>query len=467
MKIQNPNDKIQINHSNQKSKYLRFGIGILFVICYLSFVISLDGCAPAKKAGEEKVVGLWGMPNSLNPVGDIEALLKPFEEKTGIKVRVTSVDWGAGWSKITTAATSGDVPDLAQLGSTWVAALAAMGALEKISKEAVASLGGAKAFVPVAWQTTGIEGSGVVSAIPWFVDARALFYRTDAFEKAGVTGKDLETWASFQSALKKLYDADLVFDGQPMAPLGIAGKNDWNVIHSLAPWIWMAGGDFLSADRKTCVLDSEQSAAGIAFYMNLVKEGYVPTEYLELNTAQVSANFNSGACAIYFDGPYEVKTMTRPASEGGAGGSPAAKNFSVAGYPKGPKGRFTFVGGSMLGVFKQGKNKKAAFEVIKYLTSKTPQIEYAKVSGFLPARREAFNDPYFAADPNRKLFKDAVYYGRTYPAIPAWGLLEPILNRRLGILWDYVAAGQDFKPETIKEQLKLAKKEVEAILNQK
>src|SRR3989338_8382356 len=138
MKIQNPNDKIQINHSNQKSKYLRFGIGILFVICYLSFVISLDGCAPAKKTGGEKEVEVWGLANPPHPPGDIEALLKPFEEKTGIKVRVTSVDWGAGWSKITTAATSGDVHDLAQLGSTWVSAIAAMGALEKISKEAVA-----------------------------------------------------------------------------------------------------------------------------------------------------------------------------------------------------------------------------------------------------------------------------------------------------------------------------------------
>ncbi len=425
------------------------------------------GCAPAKKTGGEKVVEMWVMPNSLNPVGDIENLLKPFEQQTGIKVKVTSVDWGAGWSKITTAATSGDVPDLVQLGSTWVSAIAGMGALEEISKEAIASLGGPGAFVPVSWQTTGVEGSGKVSAIPWFVDARALFFRKDAFAKAGVSAGELGSWASFKTTLKKLYDADLVFDDLPMAPLGISGKNDWNVIHSLAPWIWMAGGDFLSPDRKTCILDSDAAYNGISYYLSMVKEGYVPTEYLELNTAQVSANFNSGACAMYFDGPYEIKTLTRPASEGGAGDSPAAKNFAVAGYPKGPKGRITFVGGSTLAVFKQGKNRAGAFEVIKYLTSKTPQVEYAKISGFLPARREAFNDPYFANDPNRKVFKDAIFYGRTYPSIPTWGLLEPILTRRFGIMWDYVLNSKELKPEVIKEQLKLAKQEVESILNQK
>ena len=438
----------------------------LLVAILVIGALCIVGCAPSKKSGE-KVVEMWVMPNSLSPIGDIEAVLKPFTEKTGIKVKITSVDWGAGWSKITTAATSGDVPDLVQLGSTWVSAITGMGALEELSKEAVAALGGAKTFVPVAWQTTGIEGSGKTTAIPWFVDARGLFYRTDAFKKAKVTVNELSTWNSFKKALKKLNDADLVFNDQPMAPLGISGKNDWNVIHSLAPWIWMAGGDFLSKDRKTCTLDSKEVFDGLSYYLSLVREEYVPVEYLELNTAQVSGNFNSGACAMYFDGPYEVKTLTRPPSEGGAGGSPAAKNFSVVGYPKGPKGKITFVGGSALAIFKQGKLKAEAFEVIKYLTSKTAQVEYAKVTGFLPARRNAFDDPYFSADPNRKIFKEAVFYGKTYPPVPTWGLIEPILTRRFGILWDYVTSGKKYNPESIKAQLKMAKIEVETILNQK
>jgi multiple sugar transport system substrate-binding protein len=229
----------------------------------------------------------------------------------------------------------------------------------------------------------------------------------------------------------------------------------------------MAGGDYLSADRKSCVLDSDQAFQGISYFISLARANYVPVEYLELNTAQVSANFNSGTCAMYFDGPYEVKTLTRPPSEGGAGGSPASLNFAVVGYPKGPKGRFTFVGGSSLGIFKQGKHKAEAMEVIKYLTSKNAQVEYAKVSGFLPARIDAFDDPFFANDPNRKVFKEAVFYGKTYPPIPTWGLLEPILTRRLGIMWDYVTSGKDLNPDEIKAQLKLAKKEVESILHQK
>jgi multiple sugar transport system substrate-binding protein len=406
------------------------------------------------------------MPNSLEPVGDLERLLKPFEKESGIKVKITSVDWGAAWSKITTAATSGDVPDMVQLGSTWVSAIAGMGALDNFSSEAITAVGGQNAFVPVSWKTTGIENSGQINAIPWIVDARTLFYRKDALRKAGVVPAELGTWASFKGALKKLFAADLVIEDKPIAPLGISGKNDWNVIHSLSPWIWMAGGDFLSADRKGCTLDSKEVYDGIAYYIDLVRQNYVPIEYLELNTAQVSGNFNDGACAMYFDGPYEVKTLTRPAAEGGAEGSITSRNFAVTGYPSGPKGRATFVGGSSLAIFKNSKNKAGAFKVIKYLTATKAQVEYAKVTGFLPARLDAFNDPYFANDPNRKVFKDAVLYGRTYPSIPCWGLLEPILTRRFGIMWDYVTSGTEYDPEKIKEQLRLAKKEVEAILNQ-
>jgi len=54
---------------------------------------------------------------------------------------------------------------------------------------------------------------------------------------------------------KALSDAEqkingMEIDGKKIAALGYPGKNDWNVVHNLAPWIWNAGGDLLSADRR-------------------------------------------------------------------------------------------------------------------------------------------------------------------------------------------------------------------------
>lgn len=438
-------------------------------VLFLSLLVSTLSCAGPQKKKEEGgpiTLKMWVMPNSLEPLADLENLLKPFLAKNpNIKVDVTSVDWGAAWTKITTASVSGDVPDLVQIGSTWVGSISSMGSLLDLT-DRVKEIGGGSAFVPVAWSTTSLIGNGQVTAIPWFVDARALFYRTDVFRKAGITPNNLKTWDGFVGALKTLKEKDVVVDGQPVAPLGLAGKNDWNVIHSLAPWIWAAGGDFYDAKYQKSALNTAEVLNGVLFYVKMVEQGFVPLEYLELNTAQVSSNFNNGSAAMYFDGPYEVKTLTAPPGQGGAGGSITGRNFGVLPYAEGPKGRFTFVGGSNLAIFKGAKHPDEAWKVIQYLVGLEAQVNYAKVSGFLPAVKKAFDDPFFSQDPHRKVFKDAVSHGKTYPCVPSWGLLEPILTRRFGIMWDYVTGTTQIDSNEIKKQLALAASEMDAILKQ-
>lgn len=442
-------------------------LGVFLAVMILGLsVLPLGGCAEKKNKGPV-TVNIWIMPNSLEPTKDLENIIAEFEkENPNIKIKITSVDWGAAWTKITTAATSKDVPDIVQLGSTWVGAISSMGALWDLSKK-IDELGGEGAFVPAGWQSHGIVGAGQVTAVPWIVDVRAMYYRTDVFKRLGLNADSLSTWDSFEKTLEKLKSAKLVIDGVPIAPLGLSGKNDWNVIHNLAPWIWAGGGDFLSADNNQARINDGKAVNGIKFYIDLVKKGYVPIEYLELNSAQVSSNFNQGACAIYFDGPYEVKTLTTPPQQGGAAGGITARNFNVAPYPAGKEGRFCFVGGSNLAIFKASPNKEEAWLVIKHLLKPESQIAYSKVTGFLPSVKQSFEDPYFTSNPQRKIFKEAVQYGKTYPCIPAWGVLEPILTRRFGIMWDRVTeADGPVDVNTLNEQLNLAADEINAVLQQ-
>ncbi len=449
----------------------KFGVlGLIFV-----FVVGLNfgcgrgngsGSTDTKSEGKKKtVVQMWVMPNSLEPIKDIEAVLASFKaENPDIEIVVTSVDWGSAWTKITTAATSGDTPDLVQLGSTWVGSITAIGALMDL-KDKVSEIGGAKTFVDAAWTTTGIEGSNTVTAIPWFIDARALYFRTDVMKQLRLGATDLKDWNSFENTLSAIKKAEPEIDGVKIYPLGIPGKNDWNVIHNIAPWIWGAGGDFLSKDRKEAAINSKAAVEGLNYYVSLVKKGLIPIDALELNTAQVSSNFNAGSYAMYFDGPYEVKSLTLPPEQGGTSGSISSRNFSLSPYPAGPKGRYTFIGGSNLAIFKNSKNKEAAWKVIKHMISNKMQVNYAKASGFLPATKAAFEDPYFSSDPYRAVFKEAVQYGKTYPCVPSWGLIEPILTRRLGIMWDHVlAADDDNVKKIVEDDLNSAAKEINSVL---
>ncbi|MCX5749769.1 MAG: sugar ABC transporter substrate-binding protein [Candidatus Saganbacteria bacterium] len=454
----------------------------IFLVCLGLFIAGCGGKTQLPKTGVEKsaatavqenktssgkvVLQMWVMPNSLEPVRDIEAILAPFEEANpDIDIRVTSVDWGSAWTKITTAATSGDTPDIVQLGSTWVGSISAMGALLDL-QDKVSEIGGSTSFIPAAWKSTGLEGTKSVTAVPWFVDARALFFRTDVLRQLKLSKDDLKTWASFENSLTKIKNAEPEIEGVRVYPLGIPGKNDWNVIHNIAPWIWAAGGDFLSKDRKSAAINSSAAVDGVLYYVSLVKKGLIPIDALELNTAQVSSNFNNGSYGMYFDGPYEVKTLTLPPEQGGSYGSIASRNFGVSSYPAGPNGKFTFVGGSDLSIFKNSKHKEEAWKVIKHLVTTKMQVNYAKATGFLPATKAAFSDPYFASDPFRAVFKEAVQYGRTYPCVAAWGLIEPILTRRLGIMWDHILAAEDEDIKAIvKDDLDAAAKEINSVLS--
>lgn len=209
----------------------------LFLACLLIFsVVGCSSSGPIKDdtvsstatgengAKEPVTLTVWIMPNSGEPEKDFMDTIQPFlDENPNITVIPTVIDWGSAWTKVTTAATSGEAPDITQLGTTWVAAVASMDALADLSPY-YDEFGGVDAFLPATLPTTTIVGSEERYAVPWFVDSRALFYRKDACEKAGVNPEtDFATWDSFKEALRKLNGVEI--DGKKMAALGMPGKN--------------------------------------------------------------------------------------------------------------------------------------------------------------------------------------------------------------------------------------------------
>ncbi|MFA5927777.1 MAG: sugar ABC transporter substrate-binding protein [Candidatus Margulisiibacteriota bacterium] len=441
---------------------------ILISLVLISSLLFLTGCGKGLSTGPKKVT-MWIMPNSQEPEKDLTAVLEPFTKANpNIQVEIVSLDWGSAWQKITAAATSGTGPDIVQLGSTWVGMVSSMEALSDL-KDNVNKVGGKDIFVPLAWETSGLVSSNKVTAVPWIVDARAMFYRTDVFKKLGLGVKDLDTWESFELALEKIKKANLTINGIKVDPLGITGKNDWNIVHNLAPWIWSGGGNFFTDDYKKGNLAKSDAAKGVAFYIGLTKKGYVPLSCLEKNSYQISSEFSNGSYAVYFDGPYALKTLTTPSARGGTADLPVAKNFGVAPYPQGPKGRFTYGGGSTLSLFKYSQNKEAAWKVIEYLTTDpAAQIAYAKVTGFLPATRKAFEDPYFTSDPQRKVFSESVNFAKNYPCISYWGALEmTTLPRRFGLMWSEAMSNvQKFGYKEVLSNMETADKEIDSVLGQ-
>lgn len=411
-------------------------------------------------------LNLWVMSTTEQQQADMRELLKPYlAAHPSLRVNVTVLNWESAWAKVTAAAASGQGPDVIELGSTWVPAISSMGALDAISPQQQAEAGGEAAFLPVMWNTTRRFDDPKVYALPWYADVRAAFYRSDVFKKAGVDPRDaFANWGSFKQAMQKINGTEIA--GKKIAALGYPGKNDWNVVHNMAPWIWNAGGDFLSADRKKSAINATEAVQAIVYYTSFAAEGLVPKGALEKDSGQIESGFYNGQYAVVFTGPWVLKQLGTPKARGGQLETLTAANFAIAPYPAGLKGNSTLLSGSDLAIMKSSKNKAEAWKLLAYLTGREAQVRYSQMSSMLPTRLDAAADPQLNRNPHFAQFMTLAKNGRHYPSIAGWGPLESTYLKNLGSMFDMVGGLKGkYSPLAVKQAMDAAAQEADQVLN--
>jgi multiple sugar transport system substrate-binding protein len=424
------------------------------------------GSSSSTKSGDQAKLGgtvkLWIMPNGPKPKEDMDALLKPFTEKTGVKVDTEVVGWDVQFDRIRNAAISGEGPDVTQAGTTQVPFFAALGGFEDINPR-VEDVGGKSAYANGVWQTTQVTGRDGTWALPWFTEARAIYYRKDVLKKAGVDEATAFTdWDAFRSTLEKVKQVKEI-NGKPIEPFGSPGKKAFDLVHHVMPFVWDAGGAELTDDNKKSAIASPEAEQGVKFMADLLSSGLYDKSQLERDGTQVENQFKGGRLAVWMGGPWVLGSVKRADDENWV---PAARNnVGVAPMPSGPVGEgFTFVGGSNLMMLKSSKNKDAAWELMKFLSQDQIQSDYAAKQGMFPARIE----PQKAAgetDANYGGFLKAIQQGRTYAPIPQWGPIEQAYKARFANILEQAGGGQ-LTDAQIEEQLRGAEKEANALLAQ-
>jgi multiple sugar transport system substrate-binding protein len=436
-------------------------------------LLSLSGCKGKGTAEDTSKVTLrlWATPNTSRPKEDLERVIERFKAShPGIDVQVEILDWGAAWTKITTAATSGAGPDVVQLGTSWTASITDIGSLLSVNDvlaQAKNEAGNDSPFVRAAYTYMKPLYADSVTSLPWLVDVRPIFYRRDVWQKAGADPKAAASWAGYLAALEKIKASNVVIEGQKVEAIGMAGKNDFNVVHNIYPWIIGNGGGIINETGDSVLLDNEKSIQGVLTYLRLIRSNLSPRAYLEKSSAQVSAEFDQGRIATWQESSTKLVYLERPAEQGGAANTIAARNFGTMLPPVGPAGRRLFVGGSQLAIFKSTQHPKEAKELLKYLTTDTGAVlEYCKLSGMAPALRRVFDSPYYSSDENRRLFKELADYGVPYPAVPYWGELETsILSVRFGNIIDIASeVNGKYDEAKVREELKTAATQIRELI---
>ncbi|WP_067415308.1 extracellular solute-binding protein [Streptomyces sampsonii] len=300
-------------------------------------------------------------------------------------------------------------PDVIEYGNTDTAGYVRDGGLADISKEFAAwdeaadTDEAARASVTVDGKTYGA---------PYFVGVRALYYRTDLFEKHSVAVP--ETLDEVAAAAKKIRKAEPGLYG-----IAVGGAYTYGAM----PFLWAHGGGL--AEEKdgayTSTLADKTSQAGIAAYTDL----FGPDNCPAAKCAQMGGNdtvtaFAAGKAGMAIGGDFSHQAMEDGKVKG---------KYAVVPLPGTERGEIApaFAGGNNLGVLKSTERRSLAVDLVKELAGKKAQSELFDAMGFLPTftdtRAEAA-----AEEPFVKPFVQTLDAGATFvPASPAWARIDSSL----------------------------------------
>ena len=375
-------------------------LGVLWLALLAMLLL---GCVPR---GDDDTLTFWAMGREAEVVTQ---LLQDFERKNpGIKVQVQQVPWNAAHEKLLTAFAADALPDICQLGNTWVPEFAQLGALTPLQSYVDASPVVEQGdYFPGIWNTNLIEGELV--GVPWYVDTRLLFYRKDMLREAGVTTAP-QTWDEWRDALAKV-KRSVGSDRHAILLL----LNEFETQLSLG----LQGDDPLLRDGES---RGNFSAPGfrdaLALYAEMFEQGWAPP-VSETQVSNIWEEFFKGEFAFYLSGPWNIREFRKVAP-------PALKDEWGTMPLPGPDGPGAGIaGGTSLVLFRgvRGQSpgrKQAAWKLVEYLSRPDVQQRFYALIGDLPPRRSAWQGAELRDDPLAQAFRDQLERVKPTPKVLEW-----------------------------------------------
>jgi len=364
----------------------------------------LAACGGSHGGRELQVVEFWGMGRE----GEVVAELVPeFERRNpGIRVVVQQIPWTAAHEKLLTAHVGGSLPDIAQMGNTWIPEFQVVRALEDLTPYASRSATVRRGeFFDGIWETSLIDGH--LYGVPWYVDTRVLFYWTDTLREAGFTSPP-RSWSEWVAVCKALRAKSRKPNFKPM----LLPTNEWPQPVVLAV---NSGATFVN-DDATARFDDPSFVEGFSYYLDFFRRGDAPV-VAGSQIANLYQQFGEGEFAMLITGPWNVGEMRRrlPADKQGAWTTAPVPARDGAPYPG-----LSIAGGSSLAIFSTSKRKDAAWKFVEFLTEPAQQVRFYELSGNLPARRAAWEAPALKHDRELKAFRTQLDHTVALPRIPEW-----------------------------------------------
>ncbi|MGK5557717.1 ABC transporter substrate-binding protein [Actinomadura kijaniata] len=401
--------------------------------------------------GDTRTITYWASNQGADLSVDRRVLapeIARFEQQTGIKVKWEVVPWTDLLKRILGAATSGQGPDVLNIGNTWSASLQATGALREWDDAAFARIGGRDRFLPSALGSTGAQGKPP-AAVPLYSLAYGLYYNKKRFAEAGIK-KPPATWAELVEAGRKL-------TGGGRYGLAVEGANNAeNAHHAFVFALQHGGGFFDSAGRPT--LDSPQAVAGVKQYVDFMATHRIAApgnaEYVQNETIRDVATGKAAMMLWQAGGRGLQERGMKPGDYGvapvpvqsGAPGTGANVNSMVAGIN--------------IAVFRNTRNLDGAMKFVAFMTGDAEQKALNTAYGSLPPVRSVGADPAFNTPELAVLRRTLAESAAPLPQVPNESQFEELVGTAMKKLFADAAAGRPVTEESVRRRLTEAQQQM-------
>jgi multiple sugar transport system substrate-binding protein len=271
-------------------------------------------------------------------------------------------------------------------------------------------------YLPV-YQNANVIG-GKLYAMPSQGDSMFMYYRKDLLSKHGIATP--KTWDDLAAAAKKVTAAEgnpnlqgLSFQGAPI---------EGAVCTFLLPY-WGQGKQFNDGAGKL-TLDKTAAVNGLKMWLKMMDDGVSKKNIAEVTTPVTVNEFKAGNVVFAINWGFAFDRFKDDAD------SKVKGNVGVMPLPAMAGGKSaTCMGGWQWAMNAYGKNKDAAGNLIKFLSSKESSAFIAREGSILPVYQSVYSD----AAVNRAVpwFKDAlpvVLGAQSRPMVEDYGQVSDIIR---------------------------------------
>ncbi|MFM9593248.1 extracellular solute-binding protein [Streptomyces scabiei] len=380
----------------------------------------LTACAPQtsdnSSSGKDETTGtlrvwLFREVNNEPKQNVVDKVVTAFEKAhDGAKVKIEYIPVESRAQRVKAAFNDpGSAPDLIEYGNTDTAGYVKDGGLADVSRE-FNDWSDAKDSDPTA--RTSVTVDGKIYGAPFFVGVRALYYRTDVFERL-----DLEPPRSLPELATT---ARRIRAAEPqMYGIAVGGAYTYGAM----PFVWAGGGEMAEGKGGSyaATIDSPAAREGIEAYTSLFGDDNCPAaKCAGMGGNDTVTAFAAGKAGMAIGGDFSHAAVEAGEVKG---------KYAVVPLPGLKPGSVApaFAGGNNLGVLRSTTHRTLAVDLMKRLASKKTQGELFDAMGFLPtytdvraaaAEREPFVGPFVKTLSSGTKF---------VPVSPAWAQIDASL----------------------------------------